>query len=99
MTHTEEASRTLRLTFRKELYEYVKLSEVLALALGAVGLISGTPLSAASEKHQSAHKHQSAVVTQKPGALFIITPEGATYQLNQNQERRRGYAPFKEATR
>ncbi len=74
----------------------VKLSAVLALALGAVGSISGTPLSAASEKHQSAHKRRSGVVTQKAGALFIITPEGATYQLNQNQERRHGHAPFKE---
>ena len=74
----------------------LKLCIALSLALGTVGVYSGELLSAAAEKHQSAHKQQSGVVTQKAGALFIKTEEGTTYQLNENQERRHGHAPFKE---
>ncbi len=73
-----------------------KLCVALSLALGTVGVYSGDLLSATAEKHQSAHKQQSGVVTQKAGALFIKTEEGTTYQLNENQERRHGHAPFKE---
>lgn len=74
----------------------LKLCIALSLAVGTVGLFAEDPLSAAAEKHQSAHKQQSGVVTQKAGALFIKTEEGTTYQLNENQQRRHGHAPFKE---
>ena len=68
----------------------------LGLAWIIVAVYTGDVVLAAGEKHQSAHKHQSGIVTQKAGALFIKTEEGATYQLNENQERRHGHTPFKE---
>lgn len=77
----------------------LKLCVALSLALGTVTTYSGDFVQAAGEKHQSAHKQQSGVVTQKAGALFIKTEEGTTYQLNENQERRHGHAPFKEGDR
>ncbi len=73
----------------------VKLCVAMSLAFCAVAMFSADLLSAAAEKHQSGHKQQSGVVTEKAGALVIKTEEGTTYQLNENQERRHGHAPFK----
>jgi len=42
------------------------------------------------------HKQLSGVVSQKAGSMSIKTPEGTTYQLNENQARRHGHEPFKE---
>ena len=74
---------------------FVKLCVAISLTFGAGGIFSGDLLSAAAEKHQSGHKQESGVVTEKAGALVIKTEGGTTYQLNENQERRHGHAPFK----
>ena len=41
------------------------------------------------------HTQFTSVVTKKAGALVVMTPNGATHQLNENMARRHGQEPFK----
>ena len=68
---------------------------VLALALLGV-LAAPVVSSSATDENRAGHKKVSGVVTQKAGALAVKTPDGATYQLNENASRRHGHEPFKE---
>lgn len=73
-----------------------KAYRYLFLILLGVALCNPTPSSSAAEEHQGSHKTITGVVTQGAGGLGIRTPQGSTYQLNENQSRRHGHEPFKE---
>ena len=60
--------------------------------------LCGEHLSAATEKHQSGHKQQSGIVTEKAGALVIKTEEGTTYQLNENRNDAMAMLPSRQET-
>ena len=51
---------------------------------------------AATDGQQGSHKSVAGVVIKKDNALAVQTPEGSTYQLNENASRRHGHEPFKE---
>jgi flagellar basal body L-ring protein FlgH len=51
---------------------------------------------AATDGQQESHKSVAGVVIKKDNALAVQTPEGSTYQLNENASRRHGHEPFKE---
>lgn len=62
-----------------------------------IGTMLGIPAAADSaEERHAGHKQATGVVIQKAGALAVKAPDGATYQVNPNVERRHGHAPFKE---
>ena len=61
----------------------------------AAMLVYSTSSSATGEQRES-HKTYSGVVTKAPAGLAIKTPQGTTYQLNENQAKRHGHEPFKE---
>lgn len=50
----------------------------------------------AAEGQHSSHKAVSGVVVKQGNGLAVKTPEGATYQINENNSLRHGHAPFKE---
>jgi quercetin dioxygenase-like cupin family protein len=52
---------------------------------------------ATSEQREN-HQTISGVVTTAAGGLAIKTPQGATYQVNENQAKRHGHEPFKATT-
>jgi hypothetical protein len=66
-----------------------------SVLLSAVLLYSVTSSSATGEQRES-HKTISGVVTKAAGGLAIKTPQGTTYQVNENLVKRHGYEPFKE---
>ena len=68
---------------------------MLSLALLG-GMLAAPAVSNSAEEHRTGHKKLSGVVTQKAGALAVKTPDGATYQLNENAAKRHGHEPFKE---
>ena len=51
---------------------------------------------AATEGQHEGHKSMTGVVITKGNALSVKTPDGATYQVNENASRRHGHEPFKE---
>lgn len=66
-----------------------------SILLSAMLVYPATSSSAAVEQRES-HKTYSGVVTKAAGGLAIKTPEGTSYQLNENQAKRHGHQPFKE---
>jgi hypothetical protein len=50
----------------------------------------------ATAEHRESHKTLSGVVTKAGAGLAIRTPQGTTYQLNENQAKRHGHEPFME---
>jgi hypothetical protein len=52
--------------------------------------------SSATAEEGENHKTISGVVTKAAGGLAIKTPQGTTYQVNENLSKRDGYEPFKE---
>ena len=64
-----------------------------ALVSGAV-LLGTASLAVADEKGKGheAHKHFKGEVIEKGGTLAIVTKEGTTYQLSENEARRQGRA-------
>ena len=65
------------------------------ILLSAMLVYSVTSSFATVEPGES-HKAYSGVVTKAAGGLAVKTPQGTTYQLNENQAKRHGHAPFKE---
>ena len=61
----------------------------------AAMLVYSTSSSATGEQRES-HKTYSGVVEKAAGGLAIRTPQGTTYQVNENRVRAHGYEPFKE---
>lgn len=70
---------------------------VFCILLAAM-LVYSTSSSASSTtgEQQESHKTISGVVTEAAGGLAIKTPQGTTYQVNENRVRAHGYEPFKE---
>ena len=66
-----------------------------SILLSAMLAYSVTPSSATVEERQS-HQTISGVVTKVAGGLAIKTPQGTSYQVNENRVRAHGYEPFKE---
>ena len=64
-----------------------------ALVSGAV-LLGTASFAVADDKGKghAAHKHFKGEVIEKGGALAIVTKEGTTYQLSENEARRQGRA-------
>jgi len=52
--------------------------------------------SSATDEQRESHKPINGVVMKAGGGLAIKTPQGTTYQLNDNQAKRHGHEPFKE---
>jgi hypothetical protein len=52
--------------------------------------------SSATDEQRDSHKPISGVVTKAASGLVIKTPQGTTYQVNENQSKRHGHEPFKE---
>ena len=73
-------------------------SRIVLSALIGVFLIMPVIVDASSETEgpPRGHKKISGVVTQKAGSLVVKSPDGSTYQLNPNVERRHGHEQFKE---
>ncbi len=67
------------------------------MAFVLAGAMFGIPAAAdsAEEKHAD-HKQITGVVVKQAGALAVKAPDGSTYQVNANVERRHGHGPFKE---
>jgi hypothetical protein len=59
-------------------------------------LVCSVTSSAATAEQRENHKTLSGVVTKAAGGLAIKTPQGATYQVNENQSKRHGHDSFKE---
>ena len=74
----------------------LKLCIALSLAVGTVGLFSEDPLSAAAQKHQSAHKAAVRSGDTKSRRSLHQNRGGNDVSINENQQRRHGHAPFKE---
>ena len=53
-------------------------------------------LSLLTDEQRESHKTMSGVVTKAAGGLAIKTPQGTTYQLNENRAKAHGHEPFKE---
>jgi hypothetical protein len=61
-----------------------------------MGLILCVPFTANSAEEQDpTHKKLTGVVVQRAGGLGVKTPNGSTYQTNENASRRHGHEPFK----
>lgn len=73
----------------------VRSTYFFSILLAAMLVYSVTSSSATGEQRES-HKTISGVVTKAAGGLAIKTPQGTTYQLNENQSKRHGHEPFKE---
>jgi hypothetical protein len=73
----------------------VRSSYFLSILLAGMLVYSVTSSSATGEQRES-HKTISGVVTKAAGGLAIKTPQGTTYQLNENRAKRHGHEPFKE---
>lgn len=71
----------------------IRLHHVCALLLLTVILI---PCTAQAEERSSAHRTFAGVVVKQGTGLAVKTPDGATYQVNENQSHRHGHAAFKE---
>lgn len=67
----------------------------LPLSLAAVLAMPCLVLAAAEGQHSS-HRTLSGVVAKKGNNLVVKTPDGATYQANENASLRHGHEPFKE---
>ena len=68
----------------------------LMLSVLVLAQFAGTVLAGAGEGDvPRGHQKITGVVTQRGGGLVVTTPAGATHQLNANQSRRHGHAPFK----
>jgi hypothetical protein len=64
---------------------------VAAVMSGTVLLaITGLAVADQKGKGQATHKHFKGEVIEKGGALAIVTKEGTTYQLSENEARRQG---------
>ena len=61
-----------------------------------LGAIIAMPCVSHAEEHKSTHRTLSGVVVKQGSGLAVKTPDGATYQVNENQSQRHGHAPFKE---
>lgn len=62
-----------------------------------IGVILCAPLTANSAEEQDVtHKKLTGVVVQRAGGLGVKTPNGSTYQINENASRRHGHEPFKK---
>lgn len=66
-----------------------------SILLSAMLVYSVTSSPATGEQRES-HQTISGVVTKAGGGLAIKTSQGTTYQVNENQAKRHGHAPFKE---
>jgi hypothetical protein len=75
---------------QSKLYHYFVASIFIGVMLGIPAVADS-----AEEKH-AGHKEITGVVVQKAGALAVKAPDGATYQVNPNVERRHGHGQFKE---
>ena len=73
----------------------VRSTYFFSILLAGMLVYSVTSSSATGEQRES-HKTISGVVTKAAGGLAIKTPQGTTYQLNENQAKRHGHEPFKE---
>ncbi|MGC4098629.1 MAG: hypothetical protein QM706_16070 [Nitrospira sp.] len=62
------------------------------LFLGAILI----PCTGHTEEGQSTHRTFAGVVVKQGTGLAIKTPDGATYQVNENQSHRHGHAAFTE---
>jgi hypothetical protein len=56
----------------------------------------GERASSATDEQGESRKAISGVVTKGQGKLAIKTPEGTTYQVNDNEAKRHGHEPLKE---
>jgi len=65
-------------------------------ALLLVGAVIMMPRMAHTEQQQSSHRTLSGVVVKQGTGLAVKTPDGASYQVNENQSHRHGHAAFKE---
>ena len=74
---------------------HVRSTYFLSIMLAGMLVYSMTASSAPAEQRES-HKTISGVVIKAAGGLAIKTPQGTTYQLNENRANRHGHEPFKE---
>ena len=72
-----------------------KATVFLSILLSVMLLYSATSSSATGEQRES-HQTVSGVVVKAAGELAIKTPQGTTYELNENQAKRHGHEPLKE---
>lgn len=73
----------------------VKSIHFLSVMLAGM-LVYSVPSGSAADSQRESHKAISGVVTKAAGGLAIKTPEGTTYQVNENQAKRHGHEPLKE---
>lgn len=71
----------------------IRLHHLCALLLMGFILI---PCTAQTQERSSAHRTFAGVVVKQGTSLAVKTPDGATYQVNENQSHRHGHAAFKE---
>jgi len=75
---------------RSTFFFFILLSAMLGYAVAS---------SSATDEQRDSHKTMSGVVAKAKGGLAIQTPQGTTYQVNENRVRAHGYEPFKEGDR
>lgn len=51
---------------------------------------------AAGEGQHGSHMSMTGVIVKKDNALAVKTPDGSTFQVNENAAKRKGQEPFKE---
>jgi hypothetical protein len=71
------------------------LSRTCVPLLMAVVITMPFVVEAATEGQHEGHKSMTGVVIKKDNALAVKTPDGATYQVNENASRRHEHEPFK----
>ncbi len=66
------------------------------VALILMGLVLCIPpIANSAEEQDPTHRKLTGVVVTKAGGLAVKTPNGSTYQTNENASRRHGHEPFK----
>ena len=73
----------------------VRSTLLFCIVLSAMVVYSATSSFAAGEQRER-HKTINGVVTKAAGGLAIKTPQGTTYQVNENRVKAHRYEPFKE---
>lgn len=81
---------------KEEDMNFTKAYQYFFLALLGAALGNPAVSSSAAEDQHGSHKTITGVVSQGAGGMRIRTPQGGTYQLNENQSPRHGHEPFKE---
>ena len=61
-----------------------------------LGAMLTMPYVAHTEEQHSSHRTLSGVVVKQGTGLAVRTPDGAMYQVNENQSHRHGHTAFKE---